>query len=336
MNAVRVSVIIPTFRRCASVQRLLQALARQTLPPTDYEVIVVIDGSEDGTRELVAAFPAPYALRAIWQPNQGRATACNAGVYAARGAVVVLLDDDMEPIPSFLAAHLHAHALSERRGIMGAVPIAVDASSPPVVRYIGAKFNEHLQRLAYADHQLQLRDFYSGNFSIPRTLLTDLGGFDEAFKIYGNEDLELSLRLVQAGVQLVYSPDAVAQQQYIKDFAGLARDNFNKGRTAVLLANIHPAAFHDLKLSAYEQGSRKWRMARAALVQASDGWGMLPHAIIRWVQWLERHRPTGMQLWYQFALDYFYWLGVRTALHEAGSSRDELAARARQAMQHSP
>ena len=57
--ATPISVVIPTFQRRAATQRALQALARQTLPAADYEVIVSIDGSEDGTREMVAGFPAP-------------------------------------------------------------------------------------------------------------------------------------------------------------------------------------------------------------------------------------------------------------------------------------
>ena len=69
----RVSLIIPTHRRRAAVQMLLQGLARQTLAPDEYEVIVSIDGSQDGTREMVSQFPAPYNLRYTWQPNMAMA-----------------------------------------------------------------------------------------------------------------------------------------------------------------------------------------------------------------------------------------------------------------------
>jgi len=190
------------------VRQLLQALATQTLPADEYEVIVSIDGSEDGTRELVAQFPASYALRFAWQPNRGRAAACNTGIRMALGELIILLDDDMEPPPDFLRGHLNAHAGATRLGVIGAAPIAVDHASPPVVGYIGSKFNEHLAKLAQTSYALQLRDFYSGNFSIRRDVLLEAGLFDEAFKVYGNEDLELSLRLSRAGVRLVYSPDA--------------------------------------------------------------------------------------------------------------------------------
>src|SRR5512135_2587732 len=100
-----VSVIIPTYNRRDSVERALRALAHQTLAPETYEVIVSIDGSQDGTREMVATFVAPYQLSGIWQPNQGRAAACNAGIRAAQGDVLVILDDDMEAAPGFVLGH---------------------------------------------------------------------------------------------------------------------------------------------------------------------------------------------------------------------------------------
>ena len=62
-----ISVVIPTYLRRASVRRALEALSRQTLSPDEYEVIVAIDGSRDGTQEMVSQFPAAYKLRSIWQ-----------------------------------------------------------------------------------------------------------------------------------------------------------------------------------------------------------------------------------------------------------------------------
>src|SRR5690349_14383580 len=95
----RVSVVIPTYQRRLSVERTLQALSAQTMPADQFEVVVSIDGSMDGTREMLDACRTPYTLVAQWQRNRGRAAACNRGVALARGDVIVLLDDDMEPTP---------------------------------------------------------------------------------------------------------------------------------------------------------------------------------------------------------------------------------------------
>jgi GT2 family glycosyltransferase len=310
------SVIIPTYQRCDSVARLLRALAQQTLAPECYEVIISIDGSHDGTPEMVEAFAAPYQLSQVWQSNSGRAVARNAGIRLAQGEVLVFFDDDMEPAPDCLEGHWRAHFVGGRLAAIGAVPIQCDANDPPVAKYIAAKFSQHLNRLAQPDHQFVLRDFYSGHFSIRRTVLAEIGLFDESFRIYGNEDLELSWRVRKAGVQLIYLPNAVAYQHYSKDFSALAHDTIAKGRTAVLLASTHPEALGELQLNAYDRGSWRWRWARNLLLTLSQWWLSTTEHIITFIVWLEPRKIKHLHLCYRFVLDYAYWLGARQALRE--------------------
>jgi len=314
---LRASVVIPTYQRRESVRRALEAFALQTLPPDQFEVIVSVDGSDDGTREMVEALKTPYRLVGLWQANRGRAAACNAGLRASEGELVVLLDDDMEPAPGFLAAHLAAQAGGARLGIVGAAPIPVEPTSPPVVDYIGSKFNRHLETLSQPGHQFRLRDFYSGNFSIARGTLLEIGGLDESFTEYGNEDLELSHRLTEAGVPLIFSREAQARQHYTKDFPALARDNVAKGRTAVLLASKHAETRSHLKLGGgYDELSPRWRVVRAVLLASTMIWPRTTDLAVRFMGWLERRRPPRMHSYYYYALDYFYWVGVRDALRE--------------------
>jgi glycosyltransferase involved in cell wall biosynthesis len=310
------SVVIPTYQRCGVLQQLLEQLRHQTVPACEYEVIVSIDGSDDGTREMVAQCRAPYALRVLWQPHSGRAAACNAGIRAAQGELVVVLDDDMMPCPEFLRAHVTAHAGDARCGVLGAVPVEVAEPAPPVAAYIAAKFNRHLEKLARPDHVFALRDFYSGNFSIRRALLLEAGLFDEAFKEYGNEDLELSVRLARAGIRLKYSVQALARQRYAKTFAALAQDTIAKGRTAVLLAAKHPQAFDGLKLATFHRASLRWRLVRSVLLQLSELIPATPAWLARIVAAVERRRPRHLHLLYDLALDYFYWVGASRALSE--------------------
>lgn len=309
----RLSVVIPTCGRSDSLQRLLMALARQTLPADQFEVIVSLDGSTDSSREIVAQFPGPFALRSTWRPRAGRAAACNAGIRDSRSELVVLLDDDMEPEPGCLAAHLAAHLDTPRLGVMGAVPIVFDGTSSPVVQFIGQKFQQHLNKLAAPGSTIGFRDFYSGNFSAARSTLLDVGLFDEDFRDYGNEDGELARRLLAAGVPLRYSAAALARQHYEKDFDALAHDNVGKGRTAVLLARKDPGTYGSLLLSKYDDGTRSWRAIRAALLAFSAVFRFTPDLVIKAVHWLERRRSPHLPHYYRLALEYFYWMGARQA-----------------------
>lgn len=314
------SVIVPTCNRRDLLSRLLNALNRQTIPPQRYEVIVSVDGSTDGTTEMLSALAPGYRLRSHWQPNAGRASACNAGLALAQGTIVVLLDDDMDPPPGFLEAHAGEHPAGSRRGVVGAAPVVTAASSPPAAEYIARKFNRHVAALAVPGRVFSLRDFYTGNFSIRRSILQAAGGFDTEFRRYGNEDLELSVRLKRAGVELAFSPRALAYQSYTKDFAALARDSTDKGRTAVLLAAKHPETRDELKLNAANLGSPLRRRILSGLTMMTGAWPGMPAAVVSAMSMLGRTRRAGLDSAYGVALDYFYLLGARAARQEAPSS----------------
>jgi GT2 family glycosyltransferase len=313
-----ISVVIPTRERRASVMDLLRALERQTLPPDEFEVIVSIDGSRDGTREAIAGFSALYALRAVWHPHSGRAAACNSGIRVAQGDLLVLLDDDMDPDPDLLAVHRHAHLDGPRCAVMGAVRVKSDVASPPVVQYTALKFERIMQRLGRLEGRIGFNDAYTGNFSIPRRLLQETGGFDESFTAYGCEDGELAFRLQKAGVALRYNPKARATQRCLKHFADMARDEMNHGRMAVLLARKHPEAYEVLGLRTRGEASRKWRLARGSLLELASVMPGTPSEFIRGVEWLERRGLLTRPRYLTLALDYLYWAGVQEGLRENG------------------
>ena len=314
---LRVSVVIPTYRRKEALLRALRSLATQSIAPDEYEVVVVVDGSDDGTREAAESSEQPYSLRVLWQGNRGRAAACNTGVAAAEAELVVLLDDDMEASPRLLEEHLKAHMAGPRLAVMGAAPIAVERSAPAPTAYIARKFNRHLEHLARAGGPLALRDFYSGNLSIRRAVFESVHGFDERFTIYGNEDLELSLRLAAAGVPIVYEPAAIAQQSNDKNFDALARDNVAKGRTAVLLARLHPEARAQLKIGTFGREPLRRRIVVNTLLAATRVVPPVRSVVVGLVRLLGALRIPGAQFLYPLTLDYLYLCGARDAEREA-------------------
>ena len=139
----------------------------------------------------------------------------------------------------------------------------------------------------------------------------------QEFRIYGNEDLELSLRLTAAGARFVYSPQALAYQNYTKDFAHLAQDNIAKGRTAVLLTRKHPEAWRHLRLSTYNNHSLRWRALRSVALAAGRTWPATAGAVVSLVEWAAKHYPARSGLLYEMALDYFFWLGARAELSDS-------------------
>jgi GT2 family glycosyltransferase len=276
--------------------------------------VVAADRSTDGTLEALPAAAAPFRLIGVRTRGGGRAQACNAGVAAASGDVILFLDDDMEPCPSCLRRHLEHHRRAARACVLGPVPVRVDPSSSFAERYVARRFDAHLAKLARQGGTTTLRDFYSGNASIRRDVLEEVGAFDEAFTAYGNEDLELAFRLRAAGVDVRYEPGAVAYQRYTKTFAGLAADTVEKGRTAVLLARTHPETFRELQLSRLAAQSRRWRAARALVVGLAAPSRRRVRALVRLAAAAERSGVGRRRLFYAFALDCLYWVGAADAL----------------------
>jgi glycosyltransferase involved in cell wall biosynthesis len=326
-----VSVVVPTLNRKASVLRLLRTLEHQTDAEGLFEVVVVDDGSTDGTADAVAAHAAPFELRCLRQPFGGLAAARNAGARASHGDLLLFLDDDMEAAPALVAGHLHAHRDEKVLAVVGAAPIVVGPDSPPIVRYRAVNFGRKLERLAGRRTRLAFDDVYGGNFSIRRNRLLEVGGYDETFRGYGHEDYELSFRLSRTRGRFIFAPGALAHQHYEKTLRQLAADVESEGRTAVLLARLHPDALPSLTLGGFARRSRLARARVGAVVALCRRVPALQERMIRFVERLEARGPAiaERQLFarYDALFDALYWIGAEAALRERGAPRGRLAVR---------
>jgi GT2 family glycosyltransferase len=314
-----VSVVVPTYGRCASVLRLLRALREQTLAPDSFEAIVAVDGSEDGTREAAESFEAPFAVRALWHPNRGRAATVNAAVAAADGEIVLVLDDDMEPSRDLLAAHLRAHE-GRRVGVVGAAPVRTDASTPPFAHFRAGRFNDVQAELARRADDLVFTDAYTGNFSVRRADFDAVGGFDESFDGYGLEDYEFALRLSAAEIRLVFSAEAVAHQTYDKGFAAAARDNESRGRSMVIFEALHPAEAPAVRIRDAVPPSLARRLVRYVLPRMTPLVPGLRTAVVRSVQRAERAGTSRLPFAYELGLEYFTLVGYHEAARDGAKT----------------
>jgi glycosyltransferase involved in cell wall biosynthesis len=198
---MRCTVVIPTYNRQESLCRTLNALARQTLSNAEFEVVVVSDGSTDATDVVLAEFATSRRLILRWftQENSGPAVARNLGMKLARGEVVVFIDDDVEPIPEFLERHLAHHALDDKVVVIG--PLSPDprwtGQEPAWIAWEHAKLQGIYKMFKpggrYAGCDAGYEHFYSGNASVRREWLLEVGGFNTEFK--RQEDVELAARL---------------------------------------------------------------------------------------------------------------------------------------------
>jgi glycosyltransferase involved in cell wall biosynthesis len=259
-----ISVVVPTHNRCKIVARTLQTLFAQSVPASVFEIVVVVDGSTDGTADALRRLRPACRLRVIEQENRGPSAARNVGYKAAEAEVVLFLDDDMLCDPGLVAAHIAAQKESPRTVAFGAIFLSPD--SPPSLaaecfqREIGAF---HQQRKANPRLPWRVADCVFSNASIPRALLEDSRGFDETYR--KREDLELGIRLLNAGVEPRYISDAIAYQFFEKTPADLVREAEAFAVADAMLARRYPDAFIESQLIWDEEEPRwKQRMRRLA------------------------------------------------------------------------
>ena len=227
------SVVIPTCNRLDILRQCLECLAAQTLPRDRFEVLVVDDGSTDGTPEFLATHVAPFSMRTFCQPSRGGpARARNVGIRAARGEYVLFLNDDAMLEPNGLRGHLETHlALPELRiSVLGRFEL------PRAFRSRLWGFTLTRSDLVFEYGSLRQDVLYGGghyytcNVSTPRQALFDAGLFDEAFtgELWGAEDIEIGHRLARLDppVGVLFREGCAAEHRHdlsVTDFGRMFR-----------------------------------------------------------------------------------------------------------------
>lgn len=235
------SVVIPTYNRRPILEKCLRALERQQLsnnsPISDYEVVVVDDGSTDGTLEWLAERKAEFPhVRWFEQSHQGAAGARNLGVEKARGETIIFIDSDLVVTEDFLQAH--AEGLERGRQESGSDRLFTYG------RVINTSNFENPTAEPYKITDFSAAYFATGNVAIARHWLLKAGLFDTRFQLYGWEDLELGVRLKQLGLKLIKCPAAVGYHWHppfsLEQLPSLIDKEIQRGRMGVLFYQKYP------------------------------------------------------------------------------------------------
>ena len=234
------SVVIPTYNRRAILEKCLEALENQVLNLLieDYEIVVVDDGSTDGTTDWLKIKKNEFPhVRLIEQEHGGPAKGRNLGVHAARGNVIVFIDSDLIVTEYFLACH--ARKLSKSWDLRGNKLCFTYGSVINTNNFDNPTSEPHkLQDLSWAY-------FATGNVAIDKNILEKSGLFDVAFQLYGWEDLELGERLRMMNVKLIKCPSAVGYHWHpaltIDQIPDLIRVERERAKMGLVFYKKHPS-----------------------------------------------------------------------------------------------
>lgn len=233
------SVLLPTYNRAETLQRTLQALERQLLNKSVFEIIVVDDGSSDHTVDVLNRFAENTDNRftyAVLKKNGGPSRARNIGLSMVRGDIVLIIGDDIEPDESLLEKHyqFHSRRSDEKYAMLGYVSFPKEFSSSFFMRWLEKDGREFFFNYAKLKPEQEAGPlfFYTCNVSLKMSLLTKSGWFDESFPYASHEDLELGCRLSEKGMRLVYDPTAAGFHWHVLTIDGVARRIYLMGHSA--------------------------------------------------------------------------------------------------------
>jgi glycosyltransferase involved in cell wall biosynthesis len=237
-EAPRLSVVVASRNRRERLRQVLAALAGQRFAADRFEVVVVVDGSDDGSSEMVRGLELPYGVGVLEQPHSGVAVCRNRGAREASYPHVLFLDDDILPETEFLAEHAAAHRAGGDQVALGYYPPELESPSwwGHAVR---AWWEDHFRRKAEPEHQWTFIDYADGNVSMPKSLLLRCGGYDESFR-GRRQDWELGIRLLGEGATFAYHPGAKGRHLLDTRLETTLRHARQEGRDDVLLASKHP------------------------------------------------------------------------------------------------
>jgi GT2 family glycosyltransferase len=301
--APELSVVVPTHNRRDLLRACLYSFEHQSASPETFEVVVVIDGSTDGTAEMLSAYVPPFGVIVLTQAQAGAAAARNAGAEAATGRVLLLVDDDMSASPSLVAAHLAVQRSNKPIAGVGVIHRRIPRGADRFAQLRAQVSREHYEHLLV--RPLTHLDCYGGNFSVSRSLFSEVKGFSVDLPMLN--DYEFAYRLHKAGARFVFVPDAQVTEERRDDWREIVSDRERRGRIAVDLYRRDPAIVAQTELGGNEYLRRPWVLVRRLCLALR----VPPAPLVRAGFLLPRR--SWARTWFTFVFSYAFWRGVAAA-----------------------
>jgi len=234
-NIPFVSIVVATFNRKDLVAKCLDSLFDQSYPKDRYEVIIINDGSIDGTEDVLKEYTnmAPCKFRWFTQKNSGQTVAFNLGIQNSRGDIVCITGDDCTAERDWIKNIVKCYDSEEIGGVGGVI---ADSEPKTFIENYAKKINLHNQEKAINI------SIIGGNSSFRKDVLDKVNGFDTFFRT--GQDTEISLRILLMGYKFKFAPDAVIHHKHKATLSGLLEQYSRYGGSYARLHKKYPKYFH--------------------------------------------------------------------------------------------
>ena len=234
-----VSVVIPTFNRRDSLGRAIDSV----LPdPATEEIVVVVDGSTDGSIELVEHLSSSQPrVKPVFVEHRGLNAALQAGVERATGEIVLILDDDLEASPGLVSGHARHHLASSNLVVLGYSPVAPDAAGGDglTAGLYGEAYERSCRSFERRPGDILLH-LYGGHMSIRRSEALRIPVYSERFHERYHPDREFGIRCMKAGLVGRFDRSLVARHHYVRSLSQFRHDSRSQGSATAVIHAMHP------------------------------------------------------------------------------------------------
>ena len=322
----KVSVIIPTYNRKDFLRETLNSLAQQTYPSDHFEVIIVDDGSTDGTATITAE-SFPFILRYFSQSNQGDATARNLGARQSQADILVFLDDDILVEPGYLTHLIRAHELEHNKIVIGTSDLWLAETTPFSQSLYASPNLDHVDTLT----ELPFSDVFSNNMSLRREAYFKIGMM-QGLDFPGSSmwcDLDFNYRAYRQGFEFRRSTKAIC---WHRDYTARSLEASKKraktaAYRAVVLFQRYPELLAHIPMF-YDKTPIIWRQDPLSIIGCKLARSLASTHPALWsmeqiVKTLEKHYSASKLLpaLYRYIIGGYMYQGYREGLREFGEVR---------------
>jgi len=246
---MKVSVIIPTYNRKKVLKRCLETLFNQNFSKDDYQIVLVDNGSTDGTEKMIKKLSPPCDFLFLREERKGPHIARNLGIKHAKGEIIIFVDSDILTPPDFIKEHVKFHQIYGEKVIVSGPTVRTSNLMDDFSDIEKRKKEEKFFNLSGPS-------FITSNLSVRKKYLTKVGGFDEDFEGLGWHDWELGYRLTKIGLFAKRNVNAIVyhykEKRDLSNLKELMKRRIERGKNAVLYYKKHPTLFVKLQIRAHQ------------------------------------------------------------------------------------
>lgn len=224
-----ISVVVPAYNNEKTIAATIKALFAQDYPKKNLEIILVDDGSNDRTGEIIKNFPVKY----LHQDNKGPAAARNLGWKFSSGNIVCFTDSDCVPEKDWVSKIIKAYTSEQIAGVGGSYDIVNSESL-----FASCIHEEIVQRHLKMPKEVN----YLGAFNVSyrRSVLEEVGGFNESYSGASGEDNDIAYRVVKKGYTLIFDKNIRVGHYHPTSLLRYLKQQFKHGFWRMKLYKDHP------------------------------------------------------------------------------------------------